>query len=57
MTLVVLIVSAVIAAWAHEAREAGHRMHQAGLRIAAHSIEIAFAGIAIGAGIQLLFRG
>lgn len=54
MTLVVLVLSAIIGAWARETHD-----HAAGpaLRILAGSIAIIFGSIAIGAGIELLFRG
>lgn len=54
MTLPVLVVTALIAAWA---RDLAKRLPQPGLSIFAGALEIAFTGIAIGAGIQLLFRG
>lgn len=54
MTLAVLIVTALIAAWA---RDIAKKVCHPGASILAGALEIAFTGIAIGAGIQLLFRG
>ena len=56
MSLATLIISAFIAAWARGiADELGCK--RPGTRTFARAIEIIFTGIAIGAGIQLLFRG
>lgn len=54
MTLAVLVISSLIAAWS---RDLAKHLPQPPARLVAGAIEIAFTGIAIGSGIQFLFRG
>ena len=56
MTLLVLIIASFIAAWSRGIADELWRCKPAA-RTLARAIEISFTGIAIGAGIQLLFRG
>lgn len=57
MTLVLLIISAAIAAWSKGLAADLWQHRRCAARNLAWTIEIMFTGIAIGAGIQLLFRG
>jgi len=54
VTVVVIFVSAYLSAWG---KAVADRTFRDGIEIAANTIHYAFGAIAIGAGIQLLFRG
>ena len=57
MTVAVLIISSLIAAWAYSLAGRSYRIGAFHTRIACLAIHYMFGAIAIGAGIQLLFRG
>lgn len=57
MTVAVLIISSLIAAWAYQLSIRCVILEADYSRIACLAIHYMFGAIAIGAGIQLLFRG